>query len=110
MGWLSPAQAFDEPPLGGNEIIAEYVNLARLPLPRLIQLLDEQTQSFLSLVLVHISPCCQKGPVVWRAPYAYHSTQAMEGFSGKRPLGGRIIGRPINNRLTRVTHSGDSNR
>jgi hypothetical protein len=39
-----------------DEVVAEYVYLARLSFPLLVEFLNEQAQSFLSLALAHKSP------------------------------------------------------
>ena len=49
------AQSFDKFPLGCDEVIAEYIYFFGLRFAFLVELLYKQTQSFLSLFVVHES-------------------------------------------------------
>ena len=42
--------------MGRDQVIAENIDLARLPFPLAVQLFDEQTESLMSLALAHIPP------------------------------------------------------
>ncbi len=82
-GKAHAVEPFDEGPLSADEIVAQDIDLPGLPFPFSVELLDEQTQSLLSLALTHITPRSKDPSRRGKTP-TFHSAWRPSCFSGMR--------------------------